>query len=193
MPRKSMAEERREEILAAFARCIAKYGIEVSLEQIAQEAGVRRSLIRHYLGNRDELVDQVIERIAEGYPQRIAELLAPTTEHGIDHLLDVFFRDGYIHSEWDEVIGAVFSTAQGRYPQAKARVAHMIVAIVEQTAAFLSQLYPRASIEACYEVAYGIICLSQSNESLIWLGIDPMHATLARAAAKHLLNRLAAP
>ena len=48
MGRKSRAEERRELILAAFERCIAHHGIDVPLEQIADEAGVQRSLIRHH-------------------------------------------------------------------------------------------------------------------------------------------------
>ncbi|NJM06754.1 TetR/AcrR family transcriptional regulator [Candidatus Gracilibacteria bacterium] len=90
MGRKSLAEERREDILAAFERCIARYGIDVPLEQIADEAGVKRSLIRHYLGNRDELVEQVIERIAVEYPRQVASFIIAYRERGLADLLDAF-------------------------------------------------------------------------------------------------------
>jgi AcrR family transcriptional regulator len=199
MGRKSRADVRREEILAAFERCIGQYGIDVPLERIADEAGVQRSLIRHYLGNRDELVDQVIARIAEAYPRRVAELLDPALVRGVDGVLDVFFGgeattnlvSGVTASDWDDVIHAVVSTAQGRYPQAKQRVALMIVAIVEQIASVLAQLFPRATPAACYEAAFGVVCLVQANEELRWLGLDPRHTAMARASAEQLLDDLA--
>ena len=190
MGRKSLAEERREEILAAFERCIGRYGIDVPLEQIADEAGVKRSLIRHYLGNRDELVDQVINQIAESYPQRVSEWLARGLVDGIDGVLDVFFANGVTVTQWDDVIGAVMSTAQGRYPLAKQRLAQMMMEIVDSVAQTLAQLFPGATAAACSEVAYGVVCLTQTNESLLWLGIDPGYTAVARANAERLLSGL---
>jgi AcrR family transcriptional regulator len=190
MGRKSRADERRELILAAFERCIARYGVDVPLEQIAEEAGVQRSLIRHYLGNRDELVEQVIARIAEAYPRRLAELLALAVAHGADGVLELFFPDKVTDSDWDNVILAVVNTAQGRYPQAKLRLSAMIVAIVEEMAQGFAQLAPQAPPAACYATAYGVLCLAQTNEALLWLGLSPQHNALARASAARLLDAL---
>jgi AcrR family transcriptional regulator len=194
MGRKSLADERREEILAAFERCIGRYGIDVPLEQIADEAGVQRSLIRHYLGNRDELVDQVIARIAEAYPRRLAALLAPALAAGTSGVLDFLFADALkddgIEADWDAVIMAVVNTAQGRYPQAKERVAQIIVAMVEHLAEALAQLFPQATATRRYAVAYSLFCLAQMNDSLLWLGLAPRHTLLARASAACLLDDL---
>ena len=191
MGRKSRAELRREEILAAFERCIGQYGIDVPLERIADEAGVQRSLIRHYLGNRDEVVDQVIARIAEAYPRRVADLLIPARARGVAGVLDVFFAGEVSTTDWDNVIHAVVNTAQGRYPLAKERVAQMIVAIVEHIAAALVQLFPQATPAASYEAAYGLLCLAQANEELRWLGLPPHYTPMARANASRLLDALA--
>ncbi len=190
MGRKSRADMRREEILAAFERCIGEYGIDVPLERIADEAGIRRSLIRHYLGNRDEVVEQMIARIAEAYPRRIAALLDPALARGVGGMLDVLFASEVAATDWDNVIIAVVNTAQGRYPQAKQRVAQMMVVIVEHVAKALQELFPRATPAACYQAAYGVLCLAQAHESLRWLGIDPHHTALARASAERLLAAL---
>lgn len=191
MGRKSRSEERRETILAAFERCIARYGIDVPLEQIADEAGVRRSMIRHYLGNRDELVDQVIARIADGYPPRVAELLQPAAAGGVDGLLTALFPGDTSATEWDDVIMAVVNTAQGRYPQAKQRLAGMMEQIVTSIATTLAQLFPQAEAERCYQIAYALFCVTQTHESLLWLGLDPRHTAAARASAALLLQALA--
>ncbi|HEU4325664.1 MAG TPA: hypothetical protein VFS21_21165 [Roseiflexaceae bacterium] len=197
MGRKSRAEVRRAEILAAFERCIVRWGFDVPLEQIADEAGVRRSLIRHYLGNRDELVDQLIAQIAQEYPQRAADFFSRMLERGADGLLDALFplgapddsSEGFVPS-WDAAINALLGTAQGHYPQAKQRLAQMMEQIVEQTAGLLRQHFPRAGSGACYEAAYGLLCLVQSHDMLLSLGMNPRHTVLARASAARLLADL---
>src|SRR5215469_18291205 len=66
MGRPSLADTRRPQILRAFEDCVLKYGLEgSSLERIAQHAGVRRSLIRHYFGNKDDLAEALVAGIIE--------------------------------------------------------------------------------------------------------------------------------
>ena len=63
MPRPSQKDERTEEILDAFERCLPRYGLEgTTLEQVAHEAGVQRTIIRHYIGNRDALWAALVTR-----------------------------------------------------------------------------------------------------------------------------------
>jgi AcrR family transcriptional regulator len=198
MGRKSLAEERREEILAAFERCIGRYGIDVPLERIADEAGVQRSLIRHYLGNREELVAQLIERIAAEYPRRVSELIERERGGGPTGLLDLMFplgeaeqpREVVPGSGWDALITAVMSAAQGRYPQAKHRLAQMMEQIVEQIADGLAHLFPHAPLDARHEAAYALLCLINSHESLVLLGIGARYSVLARRSAERILEEL---
>jgi len=191
MGRKSKADERREAILAAFERCIARYGIDASLEQIALEAGVQRSIIRHYLGNRDAVVEQVIARIAEAYPPRIATALAEAAAYGVPGLLDALFSEDPDINAWDEVILAVVNTAQERYPQAKLRLAAMLEQIVAIIAAQLAQLFPDADATLREHVAYGLLCVLQTHESMMLLGLSRRYTAAARASAALLLRELA--
>jgi AcrR family transcriptional regulator len=193
MGRKSLAAERREAIMAAFERCIGRYGIDASLEQIADEAGVQRSLIRHYLGNRDALVDQMIARIATEYPPRIAAFLDLAVTNDSAGLIAAMFPDRSDATDWDNVILAVINTAPERYPQAKQRLAAMIEQITHAIAATLARLFPAAEPAARYQVAYGLLCLSQTHESLLWLGLDAHHTAAARTSAAQLIATLAPP
>ena len=54
--RPSNRDDRYEQIMQALIRCVARYGVEgASLAQIAEEAGLKRPLVRHHLGNREDM------------------------------------------------------------------------------------------------------------------------------------------
>ena len=68
MPRPSLADVRKPQLLDAYARCLAKFGPEGStLDRIAAEAGVTRALVRHYLGNREDVDRAFVAHISELY------------------------------------------------------------------------------------------------------------------------------
>ncbi len=65
MSRPSVKAEKKTAIMSAFVRCIAKRGLDAtSLDDIAQESGISRSLVRHFAGNREDLVNQVADYVA---------------------------------------------------------------------------------------------------------------------------------
>ena len=66
MSRPEIKNVRREQILDAFETCVAKYGVEgATLAKTAEQAGLARPLVRHNVGNRDELVDALVERFLQ--------------------------------------------------------------------------------------------------------------------------------
>lgn len=65
--RKSVAAERRAQILAAFRRCAVRSGLErTSLREVAEEAGLPVSNLHHYFKNRDEMVSELVIQILDG-------------------------------------------------------------------------------------------------------------------------------
>jgi len=65
--RKSIAHERRTQILDAFHRCAVRSGLEkASLREVAEEAGVPVSNLHHFFKNRDEMVSELVKRIMGG-------------------------------------------------------------------------------------------------------------------------------
>ena len=192
MGRKSLVMERREELLEAFGRCIVKYGLEgTSLEQIADEAGMTRSVIRHYIGNRDELVNVLIERIIVQYAGQLEAAYADIApEQVVDHTLDMMFSGEQLLDQRDTIIINVLMTAKDRYPQAKQLLVAMFESMIELLSADLRQTYPQAPPERCRQVAYALICMAEMHESLIWLGLDRSYNAAARAAAEALIHTL---
>ena len=64
--RKSLAGERRAQIMDALYRCISKYGLQRStIKKIAQEAGVQPGILHHYFKSRDEIIEKLVERIID--------------------------------------------------------------------------------------------------------------------------------
>lgn len=65
--RKSIAKERRAQILDAFHACAVRSGLEkASLREVAEEAGLPVSNLHHYFKNRDEMVSELVKRIIGG-------------------------------------------------------------------------------------------------------------------------------
>ena len=124
MGRPSVKEQRTEEILDAFARCVARYGLEGStLEHIAAEAGVKRTILRHYVGNRDELVEALGRRVEREFLQATEALFAwlPATGR-IDKLVTVLFDPAWRTSSQDLAVAQALISASGRYPDIGAPV-----------------------------------------------------------------------
>jgi len=62
MPKVGMEEIRREQVIAATTRCIVKKGVvNLSIKNIAAEAGVSTGIIYHYFKNKEEILIQVIK------------------------------------------------------------------------------------------------------------------------------------
>ncbi len=192
MPRKSMAKQRREELLDAFERCIIKFGLEgTSLEQVAEEADMTRSIIRHYIGNREQLVEALIERIIRQYTEQLIATYGDLSpEQSLQYSLDEMFSEQETLNNRDKIIIDVLMTAQGRYPKAKKMLVQMFESLVQSFADDLRRMYPDAKKEQCRQVAYAIICMSEMHESFMWLGMKKQYHQDARSAADALIRTL---
>ena len=91
MGRPSIADERVEQIVQAFGRAVARYGVEgATLERVAAEAGLTRSLVRYFVGNRDDLVALYRQRLLDRYTELPVESVdgVPATELLLRALFD---------------------------------------------------------------------------------------------------------
>ena len=68
MGRKSMVGIRREEIVDAVQRCIMTHGMaDTTMAKVAEEAGMKRSAVSHFLGNREAVIAAAVERSCDYY------------------------------------------------------------------------------------------------------------------------------
>lgn len=66
MARPDIKDERRDQILDAFETCVARYGVAgATLAKTAEIAGLARPLVRHNVGNREDLLKALVDRILQ--------------------------------------------------------------------------------------------------------------------------------
>ncbi len=191
MPRPSVKTERTEEILDAFERCVARFGVEGStLEKIAEEAGLRRSLLRHYIGNRDDLLDALVARFLDRSSQDSDELFAALPAEGrAAALIDFLFDESYADAQAVLVADALVAASAHR-PELAPKLRSWIEGFAERIAAELGRCFPTAEPGACQAVAAGLVGIFFTVDSLNPLGSMRGFRSDARAAAHRLVASL---
>ncbi len=190
MGRPSKKAERTEEIFQAFQHCVIRFGLEGStLERIAEEAGLQRSLVRHYVGNRSELIEQLADHTIEQSNQQWINLENYLPETNVSNtLLDMLF-DYDNSSDMSLLFQALlFSANQDESLKQKLRdwTEHNITAISN----LLRKDYPDADAETLSAVAFGLLSLYFNLDSLSPLGLISDYRLPAKQAATRLLKSL---
>lgn len=93
--RPSNRDERYEQVMQALVRCVARLGIEgATLTAIADEAGLSRPLIRHHIGNRDDILRSLQEYVLKGFNDQTNALAAalPDVEPATT-VINILFAD----------------------------------------------------------------------------------------------------
>jgi len=79
-----MAKQRRAQIIDAFYRCIKRDGLQnASTRRIAEEAGVKPSILHHYFKDRDEMIEELVKNVVDDlttrYSAEISRYKSPKT------------------------------------------------------------------------------------------------------------------
>lgn len=103
MGRKSVAEQRRSEIITAFYRCVVQDGFaKTSVRKIAAEAGLLPSAIHHYFKGRDEMVEELVihftNRIFRALEKKLAVLNDPANR--LSAGIEFIFSPDMINEEY---------------------------------------------------------------------------------------------
>ena len=190
MARPDLSAERSEQILDAFSRCVARSGLDAtSLEDVAGEADVRRSIIRHYIGNRDELVAAFLDRLEvrlqrQNDDMRVWFIANP----GVGSLPHYLFWD----APDDElpILESVYSAAR-RNPAIAARLEGWHQGFADALRDVLRASFPDADQEDITTVAHGLAAIYNNHQSMRTLGAPPRYRAMALAAAEALIASLA--
>ncbi len=194
MPRPCVKAERTTEILDAFERCVARFGVEGStLDRIANEAGLARSLLRHHVGNRAALLDALVDRFLAQSKSEITQMFADLpSEDRIETLLDWLFGEGFSNAQTVRVSEALISAAEDDGALA-AQLRRWIESYRWALSVEFERGYPDAEPGACANVAAGIVGISFNVESLVALGQMAEFRAASKQAARRLVASLERP
>ena len=192
MARPSLKDKRRQEILTAFARCVALYGLEgATLEKIAAEADVARPAVRHFVGNRDELVEALTAFVKKDYSTKLDGFFAMLPQKGrIEAAIELLFNPAHFSSSDDIALAQALTAASRQYPSAGQMLAEWIADFDLRLSEELRTEFPAAEENALRAVSFGIISIYFNIDALSALDLPDHMTVAAKEAAVRLVETL---
>jgi AcrR family transcriptional regulator len=183
-----LADVRRTQILDAYEGCVLDYGLEATaLEAIADRAGMKRSVVRHYMGNRADLrralVERIIARATSAYDDGIAD---QRRAGGISGVIDYIAGPEFPDERDDALIDALFAASHTDH-DVRAQLRGRYEAFQKAVARELSAAFPEADESQVGSVAYALVCLAYGSASMQDLGIPYRRLGDVRTAAAALV------
>ncbi|MGB0506885.1 MAG: TetR/AcrR family transcriptional regulator [Pikeienuella sp.] len=167
MPRPSLKDQRQTQILDAFVRVAARRGIEGATQTlIAQEAGVQRPILRHYLGNKDEMVAALLEHVLDSYEQLLTEFddRLPDEISGSGLVWALLVQTDTAENDLALVLQTMIALAPTN-PDLRTSLINRYDRFYGILAGRLQGAHPEASVADCAAVARGIGALYLEQEA----------------------------
>ncbi|MEM9562304.1 MAG: TetR/AcrR family transcriptional regulator, partial [Actinomycetota bacterium] len=166
--RPSVAKERRTQIIDAFLSLVAERGTAtVTIAEIAERAGVHRSAVHHFVGNRADLVAAAVHEICEQHDRSRERSIG--TAPSLDEVVDYYFCRAYVwdHAELDDVFAILLGAATD-----DEAIASSIAEDYRNSMDEILELLGRNDA-AARAAAYQVICLAEHNVVLQRMSFDP--------------------
>lgn len=189
MGRPSQKDQRTGEILDAFERCLPRYGLEGStLERVAEEAGVQRTIIRHYIGNRAELLVALVSRYLEQSRRSLDVFIAelPKTQRAATAVRWLF--DPQYSDPQSVRVASALTQASSEQPWLAEKMRAWLDDFVARLRGIIADDYPDASPEAVSAAAAGIAGIYFNVEASYALGDVRALSKASKHAAMMLLD-----
>ena len=191
MGRRSMADVRREEITSAVQACIVRHGLaDTTMAMIAEEAGMQRSAISHFLGNREDVISATVERSCEYYIDLIREIVSEVPpEEVAGTLVDELIGGNRVAPQamvlFDEIL-----TLAHHDSRALAAIREAYAVLEQELRDGLTARFPAARSDDVDMVARALVLLIDNEERFRVLGMSPAKGRDVRRAARTLIAEL---
>lgn len=192
MGRKDLTTERQDSILDAAESCIAKYGLQgATLNNIAAEAGINRGLIHHYVGNRDNVVQLMLERLLERYQSSFEEYsaLQPRGNHA-DFIVGYYFDAWFELAPEDDALIMELLAESKRDPKIRKLLHQLYDGFETMIANELNRIFPEADNTKLHSVSYSLMLLAFSHATITWLGLPQAKKVDVHLIAANLVQTL---
>ncbi len=191
MARPDVRDKRRDQILDAFEEIVARNGIEgATLARTAEVAGLARPLIRHNIGNREDLIATLVERFLEKSRDAMDGMLNELPpEKAIHVLVDWLFDKSYSDPQLVRISSALI-TASADDPRLARKMRSWLREFIDRITFTLSASYPDAGKDRVDAVAAGLTGIYFNIESLYPLGDIQSVSQASRNAALLLVTSL---
>lgn len=186
MARPSLKAEKTEVILTAYEQCVAKYGVEgATLQRVADTAGMARPLLRHYIGNQEDLLKQCSARMLARSVEQFQQI---HLIQSVDDFIEMLFIVG--DNDEDEIAVAwALIVASPDYDFLHKDMQGWSDAFHTAMADTLKSLFPNADKPKIDAVATGLIGICSNYHTMRHL-VDDTFLEQSRLATQMLLSQL---
>ncbi|MFG2941221.1 TetR/AcrR family transcriptional regulator [Streptomyces sp. NPDC048282] len=194
MGRRSLAAERRQQVMEAASRCLARHGMAgTTLEKIAEESGLSRSHIRHYVGNRDDLLLALVEWVQERDDRAFAAAVeqAPP-ESRLAVAMDLLFGPWFLSGDDEGALILELLRAGQSDETLREAVMSGYRLMLGAIDAGLAAEFPDSTPAHRRSTAYGLLCLAMGNAMISELDRRLASGGLIRVAGEALVARFGA-
>lgn len=170
---------------------IAEHGISgATLDRIADAVGMSRGHVRHFVGNRDQLLLDTAAAVFDDGTGAVGSIL-PAGTTSLAEALDYLFGDEFSTPDTENavVLGLVELSRQNPAIADVLTAAYSATRV--QIAGLVEHAYPGAGPEQCATAAYGVLTSALGSVFLGDFDPDPARLAHARAAADALLAMVA--
>ncbi|HBM89289.1 MAG TPA: hypothetical protein DD437_12145 [Rhodobiaceae bacterium] len=191
MARAKIEDERKEQILKAFEACVIRHGLaKTTLQKVADEAGLPRSLVRYFVGNRDSMVDLLITRMIERGEATLADAQQAGRASTLGDLIDTVFDRTFGDETSNNVVGELWYLAQ-RDGAIRSRLAEMYGRITDAlvTQMTIEEIGP--DMAARQDAAHALLSLAYGEASFTDIGLSKPNSISTRQLADALVRELA--
>ncbi|SMG19195.1 TetR/AcrR family transcriptional regulator [Agreia pratensis] len=174
MGRRSLATERRQQIIAVTIQCMSKHGLDgTTLERIAELADMARGHLRHFVGNRDELLTDAARVFFFGngamdekdLAVAVATMPIIPRSLGVEGALTFLFDD-FVAPSSDSAAVTAFIDAGRTIPAILEIVASSYRSMEVSLSEIISDEHPRAPEASCRRVANAAISMAVGTSFL---------------------------
>lgn len=190
MGRPPKFEERSAEIMQAFEACVLRKGLAAAtLADVAEESGLPRSLVRYFMGNRDDMVDRLIERLMAIAQTRLDAIRDEAGAMSVARLLDAIFGEIFADDRSNALMGELWYLARTD-GHVRERLNGVYAYAIALLADALAREHPDASADGRQAAAYGILSLALGQTALADFGLVLPQGRSLREQAAAILARL---
>lgn len=189
MARPSKAAERVQQINEATLRTLAKYGYAAaSLDRIAEEAGLARGHIRHYVGNRQNLIREAAKLSYFG--ESGTDKFWPESINTVREAVNYLFSTEFIGTREENAVFFGFIEASRSDPVISQILISAYSGAETELAALLKQEYPGAPSARRKQIAFSVVSIAIQNIFLLDISADADNTKLAKSSANFVISTL---
>ena len=170
-------------------RTIAKYGYAATtLERIAEEIGMSRGHVRHYVGNRENLIRAAAQTYYFGETGK--EHFWPAEITSVSAAVEYLFSKEFIGTREENALIFGFIEAARNDSEISQILIKAYLGAEKELAALLQSEHPNEPQAKLKQIAFGVVSMAIHNVFLLDISSQAKTTSLAKSSANLIISTL---